>query len=268
MLTPWVRRLLFANVLVFIAVWIARIAGWDPRPYLWLLPSDVLTQPWTLLTYMFMHGGVLHLLFNMIGLFFFGPVLEERWGSREFLKFYLIAGLGGALLSFLFPGAPIVGASGAIYGLLLAYAYYWPDNQIYIYGILPVKAKWLVGGLITLGLVQAVFGGGTGIAHLAHLGGAGAAFLYLKSPWGPDTRPNWGAVSSPSRSMVGVGKPTAVQKREAELREVRRNERAEQRRTLDEVDRILDKISAEGLGSLTPDERRQLDEASRRFRTN
>src|SRR5690625_114046 len=108
-LTPWVKRLLIANTAVFLLLILVPALG----PHLAFRPSRVLFQPWTLVTYMFVHGGFLHLFFNMIGLFFFGPPLEERWGSREFFKYYLICGLGGAVLSFFFGmyGA-VVGASG------------------------------------------------------------------------------------------------------------------------------------------------------------
>src|SRR5690606_1798942 len=97
-LTPWVKRLIIANVAVFLATWAA------PVLVTWLefAPARVLSRPWTPLTYMFVHAGFLHLLFNMLGLYFFGPPLEARWGSREFLKYYLICGLGGAALSFVF----------------------------------------------------------------------------------------------------------------------------------------------------------------------
>src|SRR5688572_29169562 len=98
MLTPWVKRLLLANGVVFIATW---IFPWLIA-YLAFQPSAVILRPWTILTYMFAHGGFWHIFFNLLALFFFGPPLEERWGSREFIKYYLICGLGGAALSFLF----------------------------------------------------------------------------------------------------------------------------------------------------------------------
>src|SRR6266511_594383 len=124
-LTPWVRRLLVANLLVF------------------------LQRPWTFLTYMFLHAGPLHLAFNLLALFIFGAPVEERLGSRSFVGFYFLCGLGGAALSFLLmmlvPMArPIVGASGAIYGLMLAFAWYWPDAPIFVFPFpVPIPAKWL-----------------------------------------------------------------------------------------------------------------------------
>jgi membrane associated rhomboid family serine protease len=110
-LTPWVQRLIILNVAVyFLQAMYAPLTG-----YLAFMPSNVLSAPWTLVTYMFAHGGFMHLLFNMLGLFFFGPPLEARWGSNDFLKFYFVCGAGGAALSFLVAfGSPIIGASAAV----------------------------------------------------------------------------------------------------------------------------------------------------------
>jgi len=261
--TPWVKRLLIANGAVFLLVFALR----GLLPYLAFTPAEVLSRPWTLLTYMFVHGGFFHLLFNMLGVFFFGPPLEERWGSTEFIRFFLVCGIGGALLSLLFPHVPIVGASAAVYGILVAYAMYWPDNQIYIWGILPVKAKWLVLFLIGLSVFYTVAGGASHVAHLAHLGGAAAGFLYLKSGWGPSA---WGPILPRRRrrniavvQSSDAGRPGARAPQSGPSVDVRK-----ETASLDEIDRILDKISAGGLESLTDAERRRLDEASRRYRTN
>ncbi|MGH7447929.1 MAG: rhomboid family intramembrane serine protease, partial [Longimicrobiales bacterium] len=141
-LTPWVKNLIIANVAVFLVDYMmsGRLGF-----YMAFVPSRVLVAPWTLVTYMFAHGGFFHLFLNMLVLFFFGPPLEQRWGSSEFLKYYLICGLGGAALSFVFaPLSPIIGASAAVYGIMLAFAMFWPDSPIYIWAILPIKAKYLV----------------------------------------------------------------------------------------------------------------------------
>ncbi len=265
-ITPWVKRLLIANGVVFIIT----LAFAGLVPYLAFTPAAILSQPWTPLTYMFVHAGLFHLLFNMLGLFFFGPPLEERWGSSEFAKFYLITGLGGAALSIAFPDRPIIGASAAIYGVLVAFAMYWPDNPIYIWGIFPVKARWLVTFMIALSIFHAVTGGSTGIAHLAHLGGAAAAFIYLKSRWAPSpfgtapvkrrrARSKWRVLSGSDETAGATASVGPTQERGATR---------EARDLLDDVDRILDKISAGGLSSLTEEERSRLDEASRRHRTN
>jgi membrane associated rhomboid family serine protease len=266
-ITLWVKRLLIANGVVFLLS-----LAWPPLVMLLGFNSalDVaIWRPWTLVTYMFVHAGFFHLLFNMLVLFFFGPPLEERWGPDEFLKFYLICGVGGALLSLVFPGALIVGASGAIFGVMLAFAMYWPDNPIYIWGIFPVKAKYLVGALIGLNLLYAISGPATNIAYLAHLGGALAAFIYLKSSWGPT---QWGGRGKPAKAPKPKAKP--LREKFAELHrtgtatQTSVQARPDEEKMLDDIDRILDKISERGIQSLTPEERTRLDEASRRFRTN
>lgn len=176
-LTPWVKRLLVANVAVFVAGFAL------PRLYVEfaLVPSLILARPWTAITYMFLHAGFMHILFNMIGLFFFGPRLEERMGSGGFLKLYFLSGIGGAVFSFIFaPEAPVVGASAAVYGILLAFAIFWPRERIYIWGVLPVEAWLLATLLVGASLWSGIAGGRSGIAHFAHLGGLAFGFVYLK----------------------------------------------------------------------------------------
>jgi membrane associated rhomboid family serine protease len=264
--TPWVKKLMIANAVVFVIT----LAFGGLVSYLAFTPSRVFPQVWTIFTYMFVHAGLFHLLFNMLSLFFFGPPLEERWGGREFLKFYLIAGAGGAALSFVFPQNSIVGASGAVYGVMVAFAMYWPDNPIYIWGIFPVKAKWLVGFLVGLSLFYALTGAGN-VAHLAHLGGAIAAFVYLKSRLAPS---EWGGAPQRKKSrdwnvLSSLGGKKAERKTAPEpKRAVVAARPVETRRSGDDVDRILDKISAGGISSLTEEERRQLEEASKKFRSN
>lgn len=268
-LTPWVKRLLIANVAVFFALWLAKVTGLPVAGLVGLLelrPASVLWRPWTLLTYMFVHADFWHLFFNMLALFFFGPPLEERWGSREFLKYYAICGLGGAALSFLFAsGSAIVGASAAVYGVMLAFAMNWPDAPIYIWGIFPIKAKWLVAILVALSFMSAVGGARDGVAHFAHLGGFAAGFLYLKLDWRPSYGlARWKKMLNRQRHRLKVIPGDRARPRPADTRVRRR----EDERLLDEVDRVLDKISKAGLASLTAEERRLLDEVSRRYRQN
>src|SRR3972149_4491006 len=129
-LTPWVRRLIAANAVVYLLTITVFTGTWFSQAFAFA-PSAALTQPWTFVTYAFVHGGFLHLAFNMLMLFFFGPAVEERLGGRGVIGYYLFCGLGGAALSFaialLAPVAPFVGASGAVLGVALAFALYWPD---------------------------------------------------------------------------------------------------------------------------------------------
>jgi len=268
-LTPWVKRLLIANVVVFFITMVYQDFFFE---WFAFAPSKVLTQPWGAVTYMFLHGDLMHLFVNMLVLFFFGPPLEARWGSPDFLKFYVICGLGGVALSFLFVPAWIVGASAAIYGLMLAFAMNWPEAPIYIWGIFPVKAKWLVGVLFLVSLMSAFGGGGGNIAHFAHLGGIITGFLYLKSDWRP------GSVKKGKRSGIRVRR-MAIVPREGSRPDAKPGGRSVgnppaeewsrgEESVLDEVDRILDKISAEGMTSLTPEEKKTLDHVSRTRRSN
>ena len=141
-MTPWVLRLLIANIVMFLVA----APGTPLFQLLMFVPAWVLQRPWTPLTYMFLHANMAHILFNMLGLYFFGPRVEVRIGSRDFILLYLAAGLAGALLSFFFESVPIVGASGAIFGVLLAFAHFWPDERIYLWFILPVPARLMVIG--------------------------------------------------------------------------------------------------------------------------
>lgn len=255
-LTPWVKRLLIANTAVFLVT--AMLGG---RQWLELYPAAVLTRPWTLVTYMFAHGGVFHLLVNMLGLFFFGTPLEERWGSREFIKFYLICGLGGALASFVFYNTPVIGASAAVYGVMLAFAMNWPDAPIYIYAIFPVKAKWLVTIFVAISLFSALTASDSGVAHFAHLGGFAAAWLYLKLDYrtGAPLKRLKRFFNRPKLTVISGSPPPPQPKPRAR----RLDERA-----YDDVDKVLDKISTQGIASLTPEERKLLDEVSRKYRQN
>ena len=269
-MTPWVKRLLIANAVVFFVTMVDREFF-----FRWFAfsPSDVLTQPWGAVTYMFLHGSLMHLLVNMLVLFFFGPPLEARWGSVEFLKFYLICGLGGVALSFLFASsASIVGASAAIYGLMLAFAMLWPEAPIYIWGIFPVKAKWLVGALFAISLLSAFGGGGGNIAHFAHLGGILTGVVYLKSGWRPGSSKMGSRSGIRVRRMAIVPRKEAMQEEQSSPEEKGEGARGKwsdrEEAILDEVDRILDKISAEGMSALTTEEKQTLDQVSRRHRSN
>jgi len=267
-LTPWVKRLLIINSAVFLLT--LPLAQINPRfvvDWLAFTPALILTRPWGLVTYMFVHGGFWHIFFNMLALFFFGPPLEERWGSREFLKYYLICGLGGALLSFIFVSYPIIGASAAVYGVMLAFAFNWPDAPIYIWGIFPVKAKWLVAFLFAVTFISSFQDRGSGVANFAHLGGFLAGWLYLKADWGVSQK--LAALQRGVRTRRFAIVPRGDEEGESlARRSAESGSDAQEEALLDAVDRVLDKISASGLASLTPEERQLLDEVSKRRRSN
>jgi membrane associated rhomboid family serine protease len=238
--TPVVRALLIATVIAFFLQ--QTMPGLADA--LVFVPAYVLARPWTVVTYMFLHGGLMHLLFNMIALYFFGPRVEERIGSRSFTVLYFLSGITGALLSFfLAPGAPIIGASGGVFGVMMGFAHFWPDTPILVWGILPVPARMLVIITTAIALFSGFSGGGGGIAHFAHLGGYAGAFLYLH--WLDRKRTSF-------KRRVATPKPEDT-RRLAGYKAIDRSKIHEVNR--DEVDRILDKINAQGMDSLTAQER-------------
>jgi membrane associated rhomboid family serine protease len=187
------KALIGANVALFI---VQMVAGNAVTYLLGLRPQDVVSEfrVWQLGTYMFLHAGAFHILFNMLALWMFGAELERLWGTRYFLKYYFVTGIGAALLTVAFaymlsPGlrtSYVVGASGAIYGLLLAYGLYFPDRPIYMYFVFPIPAKYFVMIMGALAFYSSVSESG-GVAHATHLGGLLIGYLYLKSgnihPW-------------------------------------------------------------------------------------
>lgn len=278
-LSPWVKRLLIANAAVFLLMALGILpARWAVRTF-GFSPADFLTHPWSPLTYMFVHAGFWHLFFNLVGVFFFGPPLERAWGSVFFIRYYLVAGLGGALVSILLLPLPavgaqqiVVGASGALFGLLLAFALKWPEALIYIWGVLPVKAKWFVTIFGFMALWGTLSGAGGGVAHWAHLGGLATGYLYLRF----DDRIAWML----ERARRGLRQLYVKESRRGRTNGPLgvvpggRSEGREQRRgpalgvsgdTLDRVDAILDKIREQGMEALSDEERSFLDEVSRKY---
>ena len=270
-LTPWVKRLLIANGAIFLLMWITGSAAFFVEWFAFR-PSRILTRPWGALTYMFLHAGFWHVFINMLMLFFFGAPLERRWGSREFVKFYLLCGLGGVVLSFFFQSSSIIGASAAVYGLMLAFAMTWPDAPIYIWGIFPVKAKWLAAFLFVVSTLSAFGGGGGGVAHFAHLGGLVTGFVYLKNDW---QVPAWLRARNKGRRRPGPGRRAGSGQESGRRRSSAAGSArppgwrsADEEALLDEVDAILDKISRSGMESLTRKELELLNEVSRRRRSS
>ena len=240
-MTPWVQRLLIANVLMYFVQ--QTVPGLTQA--LAFVPVAILSRPWTMVTYMFLHGGLSHILFNMIALYFFGSRVEQRLGPERFFALYFVGGISGALMSFAFePYAPVIGASAGVFGVMLAFARFWPRDQIFIWGIIPIEARWLVGISTAMALFGG-FSGGGGVAHFAHLGGFVGAFFYLlflERRHG-SKRFQRQATTIPAAADALLGNWKKVDR--ASVHSVNK----------DEVNRILDKISASGIGTLTPQER-------------
>jgi rhomboid family protein len=271
-LTPWVRRLLVANLLVFVL----QVTVFTSRGFIGFWAFDPLhpwVQPWAALTYMFLHGGFLHIAFNLLMLVVFAPAVEEAFGGRRFILYYLWCGMGGPVLASLVAlglkvyVSPFVGASGALFGIALAFGWRWPDAPIYLFPLpMPIKAKYLVFFLLGVGFLFSLLNPNDQTAHLAHLGGFAFGFLYLKSEQWMLARAERSVRRSAPASNVLVH-PTAARAMQGGTPTARRSStpRAHDA-TSAEVDRVLDKISAKGIQSLTPEERKFLTEMSRKMR--
>lgn len=184
-----VLMLIYINVFMFIATLICSWIGIDLGLLFGLVPYLVLKKYyiWQLFTYMFLHGSIFHLLFNMLMLWMFGSELCSFWGKHFFIKYYLICGIGGGLcvtaLSLIFTEqllVPTVGASGAIFGLFLAYGLLFKNKLLYIFGIFPIKARPLVIIMGIIELITLLSERTSSISHLAHLGGLFSGLAYLK----------------------------------------------------------------------------------------
>ncbi|MFQ5791056.1 MAG: rhomboid family intramembrane serine protease [Acidobacteriota bacterium] len=180
-LTPAVKGIIVASIGVFILQSLSR-----PFELLFQLePARVLGSFyfWQPVTYIFLHGGIFHLFINMLILFLFGGEMERLWGTRFFLRYYLICGVGAGLFA-LIPGYPVVGASGAIYGLLVAFAMYFPNRVIYMNVLLlfffPIQAKYFVIIMGLISFLSSLGGAASGISHFAHLGGLVVGYVYLR----------------------------------------------------------------------------------------
>lgn len=261
---PAISQLVLINAIIFLVQMLLpeaalyRILG-SPVPkipnFLGLVPYQVTHgMVWELVTYMFLHGGVMHILLNMFYLVMFGSDLERYWGSREFVKYYFICGIGAGLIqvltTYIFHWnsmVPVIGASGAVFGVLIAYAMAFPNRQILLWFVIPISARVLITIFAFIELAMTVeYRGGDGVARFAHLGGMLVGYLYLKKETiGWWFKRSLGQRSRPSRPRF------------------RRDREADMSGTIDE---ILEKISREGMGSLSEEEKQLLHESAERAR--
>src|SRR6266478_4961615 len=242
---------------------------------------------WTVVTYMFVHAWLAHLAFNMFTLWMFGPRLEQEWGTRTFVRFYLWCGVGGAIAHLLFAQhSAVIGASGAISGVLVAYALRWPDEEVYLFGVIPMRSRWLVAAMLAMNIIFAL-SPSSRIDWTAHVGGMAFGWIFLKlySLGGISRVRGWvSAVPDESEDMPRavprnrppmrdrargvdevVARSNAVVLRESKpLQHVPRQETPKEYAA--RVNRVLDKISQQGISSLTRDERRLLEDMSRKLR--
>ncbi len=270
-ITPAVKGLLIANLAVYVLQMLSgglvdRLGVFKPSEAIFGL------QIWRFFTYMFLHGGFGHIAFNMLGLWMFGSQVETVWGARSFLIYYFVCGLGGAFVYGLFNltglGAEtsMLGASGAIYGILLAYGMMFPNNIILVMMIFPMKAKYAVGLFGLMALMNS--GGGGGVAHLAHLGGMLTGFIFIKM-----TIPSMGGSGFPGASGISSAWRRFNTKRKMKVVPPQQKKNSDgfyetpptpKSPQQQQIDTILDKISRDGLQSLSDEEQEILRRAGRK----
>jgi len=297
-LTPVVKNLLIINTLMFLATFVFERMGIDLSNLLglhfFMTPYFKIYQ---LITYMFMHGGFTHLFFNMFALWMFGTIIESTWGPKKFLFYYISCGVGAGLIQELVQlvefynvvsssvsvtsigvlsaaaeqlGSALinwmtVGASGAVYAILLAFGMLYPEERLFIFPLpIPIKAKWFVLIYIAIELVSALGSSGDGVAHFAHLGGMLFGFLMIrywsKHPYsgngygtskGGDffesMKKNWEKHTHKNADSIYGGNGNKDWEYNAKQKEKQ-----------EEIDRILDKIRKSGYDSLTEEEKKKL----------
>lgn len=297
------KNLLVVNVLAFIATFVLERSGIDLTRLFGLhffLASEF--HIYQFITYMFLHGGFTHILFNMFALWMFGSVIERVWGPKKFLFYYIVCGVGAGFIQELVQYAnysmeglaayqyvsaggvqmttdayinmwTTIGASGAVYGILLAFGMIFPNERLFIIPFpFPIKAKWLILGYIAIELFSAMSGPGDGIAHMAHLGGMLFGFLLIRY-WQkhPDSSQRYGRSRGQAFFDQMLNRYAEHQKQKTHMRAEQTNSRrktdeeynARQRKNQEEVDAILDKIRKSGYDSLTKEEKKKLFDQSR-----
>jgi len=222
--------------------------------------STTLFQPWRLITYMFLHAGGWHILFNMLWLWWMGRPVEETLGPKTFTTIYLGSGIGGALINLLFAGFfgvhPVIGASGAVFGVMVAFAVLYPTTPILLFLLPPIEARFVVAGLIVLDVL--FIGSTDNVARIVHLGGAGVGYLLTRMHQQGYNLTNWlQAIENYwYKLQQDKNKPTGQQG----VTEVEIIEEVDQ----NELDRILEKISKKGYDGLTQEEKKTLFELSKK----
>tara|TARA_B100001115_G_C15793478_1_gene391536 strand:- start:416 stop:1243 length:828 start_codon:yes stop_codon:yes gene_type:complete len=252
--TDAIKVLVTINFCIFVLQSIARAENLF-FPLFGLVPKLVWSELmiWQPFTYMFFHGGIWHVLINMFVLWMFGNELERLWGKKFFLNYYFTTGVGAGLVTMIFglnSMTPIVGASGAVYGVLLAYGVIYPNRQVYLYGLIPIKSIWFVIGVGVIAFLSS-FNEMSQISHLTHLSGMIIGYLLLKKPvrW----KTLWFYIS---KRVIEY----KVQKEEKKVLQQHVIER--------DVDQILDKINREGFNSLSEEEQDRLYKGSRSLSKN
>ena len=300
---PMTKNLLIVNFLAFVATWVLELRGIDLTSLLGLhffLASDF--HFYQFVTYMFLHGGLTHIFFNMFALWMFGNVIERVWGPKKFLFYYICCGIGAGIVqevvqygTYMYEGLAAyqyvntgsvqmttdayinlwttIGASGAVYGILLAFGMIFPNERLFIIPFpFPIKAKWLVVGYIAIELFSAMSAPGDGVAHMAHLGGMLFGWIMIRY-WKnhPDSSQRFGRSNGMEffdRMKRKFDERQNASRMKAEhtsnpRRETDEEYNARQHKNQEEIDAILDKIRKSGYDSLTKEEKQKLFDQSR-----
>jgi membrane associated rhomboid family serine protease len=281
---PVIKNLLIINGVIFAITLIMEQLVFNGMPGIYIVDKWFALNPlaegynfqiWQLITYQFLHANFSHILFNMFGLWMFGMEIENIWGSRKFLYFYLLCGVVAGLFNlFLTPllGAPpafTVGASGAIYGVLIAFGLFFPNRYIFLYFFIPVKAKYLIGFFVILEFFMVNSGGN--VAHLAHLGGAlaGFVFILLDSKSNIELKNMFRKNTFQQKTPLNpFGKMANPFKKKPDIQDAHFYDLESGQRDISqaEIDEILDKISNSGYQNLTEQEKKVLFEASKKMK--
>ena len=241
--TDAIKILISVNALLFLFRYIAK-SQFDLAQIFGLTSNNVWPMIWQPFTYMFIHGDFFHIFMNMFVLWMFGSEMESIWGRREFLKYYFITGIGSGLIWLLFNtggNAVLIGASGAIYGILLAYGLMFPNRKVLIYFLFPVKVKYFVLILGLIAFVSSLSFSGSNISHLTHLSGMMIGFIYLKSTWTTQK------LRLLMNSYFASLKYKKIMRKEKRIANIQAN-----------VDQLLDKVSDVGFDALSEEEKDKL----------
>lgn len=274
-LTPVVKKIIIINAVVYIMQLLVRLVtnadylgDFFGVSYLGVFLHGMFWQPFT---YMFLHGSILHIALNCFAIWMFGGELEETWGSKFFLKYYLLSGFGAgifiSLLNYVMKTpVPTIGASGAIFGLLLAYGITWPNREVLVYFLFPVKIKYLVivfGLLEFFGTLESFSGAPGNISHIGHLGGLISGFLILSIK----------ANSMKKRKTKGniykadfkKNKSFFEKQKQKKIIEKKKKEQLNKEKAKKIIDQLLNKISLHGMDSLTVSEKKDLEWARKHY---
>lgn len=256
MIPPAVKILLIINTIVFLMV---EISGMQFELFyinFGLVPATVWSSfmIWQPITYLFLHGGFIHLLFNMFVLWMFGKDLENQWGFIPFLKYYFACGIGAGIATSIFGWGsftPVIGASGAIYGLLLAYGLTYPNRLVYLYGIFPIKVKFMVIGMGVIAFFASMTSANSTVSHITHMAGMVVGLIYLQSKINFKHLKLW-LIDRKIHSLN-----VKIAKRENSDHQLQKR-----------VDKVLEKLNTEGWDGLTEEEQNVLHNASRTYSEN